>query len=252
MRKMKYCSFPFAVASALLFSGCEGITLEENPDNGTVPIDEVVPYILPSIGNDVSTAEYLYPSNTLDGYAQTALYRYSYSLDQDGVVDSNIPTETYQVYDYIDALQNGYPSITITDNDSVVAEDSLETSYIRTKDNITHPSNIAINDAFSDYYLGDIETVCVVRNIVDGTHDLSSVVDDEVYRYFTSFLNTEDENISVYSDTMHVYCGSSDGTMSDHYYAKGIGEVLRINSVYNTTAKTYTLLDQNSIQNLSY
>ncbi len=51
--------------------------------------------------------------------------------------------------------------------------------------------------------------------------------------------------IGHYNSVLHFYCGTTDGTKIDRYYADGWGQVLAIRQIPDSTT-TYTVFDQNS------
>ena len=53
--------------------------------------------------------------------------------------------------------------------------------------------------------------------------------------------------VGHYNSVLHFYCGTTDGTKIDRYYADGWGQVLAIRQVSDGTT-TYTVFDQNSYQ----
>lgn len=236
-------------AVIFFYSGCEGITLAEEE----VTVEEVVPQILPSLGEDVVLKSYRYPAQTLENDKNTVmdLYNYSENASAERAFVSFVERNFNATKDADDSLRVNMLDDNILVQEDVIDSNSKIISYPKDGSNISfnYPSHLAINDELITYHSDTTKTVCIVKDIVNGTQDLSSLIPEEIRTdLITKAIGaTVSEDQFSYTDTMRIYCGSNDGTMRNRYYARGIGEVLDIIEKIDDT-KTYVIIDQKSIE----
>ncbi|MCH9813005.1 MAG: hypothetical protein K0U47_03575 [Epsilonproteobacteria bacterium] len=236
----------------LSLTGCDPIVLEDDP----VTIDGVVPDILEAIGEDINLSAYLYPAKTLDEGKSISeyIYQYKYSTvtaesieyqkeiirDYSGTANSSVNMQEASQQKQLDTVEKGNKITVEFSNDTL------------NRPILSYSDRRAINEELASYTVNSVLTRCIIKNIIEGTHDLSPLIPEAVRTDFHDHRAREVvalEDRFVYTDTLQVYCGSEDGRMEDRYYAKGIGEVLRITKEWETKEEPILIfLDQNSTQ----
>ncbi|MCH9813004.1 MAG: hypothetical protein K0U47_03570 [Epsilonproteobacteria bacterium] len=223
------------------------------PPSGDV-VESVVPEVLPSEGTSVTFQDYLYPYNTLIDGGTTAQNVYLYNQSADGTLyyDRSILKSFNRTTD-----AGGNTVINESDDALLVQTDVIESTKITafmpdgegayTQE--VYPYSLAKNDQVTRVTAEGVTMVCIVKDIIFGLQNLESLIPQDVQSdlltHVTGGVYTADQ--FTYVNTMHIYCGATNGTTIDSYHVSGWGEVLSITKEQDNTTR-YEILDKKSIQ----
>lgn len=217
-------------------------------------IESVVPEILAPEGAAVAFEDYLYPYNTLVSGGTTAQNIHYYNQGADGVLYYDIST----LKSFTRTSDGGGNTvINESDDSAVVQTDVIEESKITVFTpvstggftNEVYPSQIAKNDEVTTVVNDGVTMVCVVKDIVFGSQNLESLIPQDIQTDLLSRVTggTYTADQFTYVNTMHIYCGATNGTTIDSYLVSGWGEVLSIINHADNSAR-YEILDKKSVQ----
>ncbi len=248
------------------FVGCgsTGSTDEvlDDEDGSYQGSQSVMPQELTPEGIPVAYKDYLFPYNTLVDKGITTQNIYVYTKDADGNLRQGDNFSERFVYNE-DAQDN--PVIEVFNkliNDSQYQLDQTNVIYanynrITSSEviqsggfiNTDYPLEVSKNSKILDVTENGVKMVCIVENIVPGFQDLSSLIPVDMINTMTGNNPANDQ--FNYVNTLHKYCGTTEGTTIDSYNVSAWGEVLKIINYSDNTAR-YEILDKKSIQYPSF
>ncbi len=219
------------------FTGC-GST-GELPDgeagDDTLYQGSVVPQVQEGVGEELEFQNYLYYA--LDRInKETYLYdEYSYySLTTSLFIKSRDPQNNLVVTQTIDS--------------KIISEDVVYNNKITSYQydaneivslTIDYPLWIQKNELVSQTTINGETTTCIFQDF-EANLNLEYKLPQNIF----NDLNNRDTNLNLdYSNVIHVYCGATDGSTADIYYASEYGKVL---SILKSTDKTsYEIVSKN-------
>ncbi len=228
-----------------LFSliGCAGETSDENYQNDNSYPLGVIPPKMEGTGVSFDVAEYMFSNRTLNGGIVKKEYTVT-TQDINGYFDGQKTTLTYQIQGIEDDI--GDIIVHVFENNKFVEKDTITQNYITV-------NSYDINDILSgteqyprlirknEDLLRNEKGACVLRQRIVN-FDISSIIPIQAY---------PDPNNPplTYGSVLHFYCGTTDGTRIDRYYASGWGAIGLITQTPDGAIK-YTIFDPNSYEEL--
>ncbi len=234
------------------FVGCgsTGSTDTIDDENNHNQDEQIVPSPSTGVGPELELKNYLYYDNGLENYSRIFVDTYGYSVNSEGTVG------------YQGVTQSEFTKGKDPQNNSVIAErvnaifKSEDVIYpnkiISYKYNaeggisltVNYPKLIQENEQLSSIVSNGVEVRCVVRDFEGGYTNLSSKLPYQIYSDLSTRVNSLNLN---YLDVMHVYCGGTDSSSADIYYASGYGKVLGIVKSSDLVSATYDIVSKNGI-----
>ncbi len=229
--------------SAVVF-GLVGCTTSDTPTNQELPddnsnVNNAIPEQSLGYGLEYDITSYFFPYNTL-------IDRYTY---KDYAVtikssDGYFNNQQRVVKNYIEGNKNAYDEsiITVFQDNKVVKKSTVR------ENNITD-TTYDIN--------GNIKTIEHYSKLLQVNDDLirnengACVLREKLENFYivgvTPMQADPHENSISYSSVLHFYCGTSNGTKIDRYYADGWGEIIEIYR-YSDNSIQYVVLDKQTDQ----
>ncbi len=238
---MKKITIALLGAVVFGFVGCTNSDTTTNtpelPDNGNVGVS-VIPEPSEGYGLEYDVTSYFFPYDTLiNGYT----YK-DYAVttkDADGYFNE----QKRVIKHYVEGNKNGFNEsvITVYQNNSVIKRSVvgkngiIDTTYDENRNEIReHYSKLM---QVNDDLIRNESGACVLKQKFENFY-IGNVVPAQADPH---------QNPVQYGSVLHFYCGTSNKTKIDRYYADAYGEIISIYQ-YNAGLVEYVVLDKNTDQ----
>ena len=202
----------------------------------------VIPPITQGTGDNVYITSYFFPYETLrDGYAYkdylvTMMDASGYMTDQNTIVKH-----------YLEGNKNGNGDsiISVFQDNSLIKKSIIEENYVSV--NTYNLQGISTGTEQYAQYMRVNEDLlrnemgaCILKEKIDNL-SLSEIIPAQADPYRSG-------SITHYTNVLLFYCGTSNGTKIDRYYADAYGEIVEIYH-YNDGSIGYSVFDKQTDQN---
>lgn len=206
--------------------------------------NDVIPPIAQGTGNNIYITSYFFPYETLSdggGYAYkdylvTMMDANGYMTDQNTIVKH-----------YLEGNENGNGDsvISIFQDNRLIKKSIVESNYIS-----SYTYNLQGISTGSEQYaqymrvnedlLRNENGACVLKEKIDNLY-LNEIIPSQADPYTSG-------SFTHYTNVLHFYCGTSNGTAIDRYYADAYGEIVEIYH-YSDGSIGYSVFDKQTDQN---
>ncbi len=240
-------NFILILATAITLSGCLGddsvnINDGDYQNDDTRPLG-IIPPSREGVGVSFDIAEYMFSNRTLNGGIVKKRYTVT-TQDPNGYFDGQKYILTYLIQGVKDDMGNII--IQVFENNKFVEKDTITQNSITvnsydTNDILSATEHYPRFIRQNEDLLRNDRGACVLKQRIE-SFDFSQIIPVQAYPDM-------DNPPLVYGSVLHFYCGTTDGTTIDRYYANGWGTVGLITTTADGTVK-YTIFDPNSYEEL--
>jgi len=240
--------------SVLVFTlfGCEEIVLEDdNTTTDSSSSESYLPDIKESEGVFVNLADFLFPSDLVEGKTFYFDNVYSYVQNEESKFDK--APEIFQ-RSFVKVDNGDFTTVTEfkytkeQNRYDIYADKILSYEYDPV---VELPLKVAKNDKVYEVVEKDITKRCVVKYI--GAQDLETVLPLYVKNDLKNYLKVENGGFILsqfnFASVLHVYCGTTDDHTTDIYYSDKFGQVLKVEKDIDKDILKVEVVDVESVRN---